>query len=116
MTKKRILVVLAVAAVGLAVWSLFFLYSSPKTPLRAGYDRVRQGMTPEEVHAAMEGASRINLCYIPPDMEQYEADASGSSEGLVVVWFGDGRVAGKNYRHGTWTADRLEEVRRRLGF
>jgi hypothetical protein len=118
MTKKRLLVVLAFAAVGLAVWSLFFLCSSPKTPLRVGYDRVRQGMTAEEVHTAMKGASRLDLCFIPHDMEYYEAeaDAREGSDELVVVFFANGRVAGKCFRQTSWMANWLEETRERLGF
>jgi hypothetical protein len=53
MTKKRKLVVFAVAASGLVAGPLLYLQTLPQTPLQAKYARVRLGMTVEEVDAIM---------------------------------------------------------------
>jgi hypothetical protein len=53
MTKKRKLVVLAVAGVGLLAGPLLYLFALSQTPFQAKYAQVRQGMTVGEVHAIL---------------------------------------------------------------
>jgi hypothetical protein len=117
MTKKRMLVVLTVVTVGLVVSALLYLHSLPKTPLRAGYDRVRKGMTTEEVHAAMKEFGPF---------DPYLSDVDGGSDRVEVYFKNDqamatihltrGRVMEKCYYQESWGASMLEDVRERLGF
>jgi hypothetical protein len=117
-TKKRKLAVLAVAAVGLAVGPLLYLQHLPKTPLRAGYDRVRQGMTTEEVHAAMAefGPFDPYLSVVDGEADRVEVYFNNDhTEALAVFRITQGRVAEKSFHQRSWTANQLEDVREWLG-
>jgi hypothetical protein len=125
MTKKRKLVVLAVGAVGLVAGSLLYLKSLPQTPLRAGYERIRVGMTAKEVHAVMEeagpfypniwGASPRNPDWLEFYISANEEDVADVREVADVRIVGE-RVASKHFRYQkSKTANKLEEVREWLG-
>jgi hypothetical protein len=119
MTKKRKLVVLAVAAVGLVVGSLLYLHSLPKTPFRAGYARVRQGMTANEVHAVMyEAGPFFPTVYDPGQWGPTCVELYFNDDGdeAFTVRIAQGRVTGKMFRQNSWVANKLEEVQERLGF
>jgi hypothetical protein len=124
MTMKRMLVVLAVVAVGLVAGSLLYWGSLPKTPFQAKYARVRRGMTVEEVHGILGGPNRdygveaifcelltrkgifANLC------EEYGHPRDGftgptlcyppESQETAFVFFANGLVTHKRYVQGDW--------------
>ena len=107
-------VVLAVALLA-AVADL--LLGTPRTPYRTSCDRVRWGMTPEEVHAHM-GEPAVS-CWSSTGLrsEIYDGSdvalvSSGSAESAGVL-FANGRVTRKTWGGGepTW----LESVCFRLG-
>jgi hypothetical protein len=92
MTKKRKLVVLGVAAVGLVAGPLLSLQSLPKTPFQAKYARVRRGMTVEEVHAIMGepnrglGMAHVRFCELE-DWLLKRAERSSVGTGTVPARF-----------------------------
>jgi hypothetical protein len=117
MTRKRKLVVLAVAAVGLVVGPLLSLQHLPRTPLRTGYDRVRQGMTTEEVHAAMAefGPFDPYLSVVDEGPDRVEVYLK-NDQAMAVFHITGGRVTEKSFHQRSWVANKLDDVRERLGF
>jgi hypothetical protein len=123
--RKWLLVALAVVLVAGVMVVALLVPSPPKTQFRVGYDRVRLGMTPDEVHAVM---GRWVMAYYPggiPEEEVYagadDGDAlisatnpSGGTEAAYVRYAG-GRVTDKTWEgkgEPTW----LESLRFRLGW
>jgi hypothetical protein len=118
MTKKWKLIMLAVAAVGLVAGPLLYLFSLPKTQLRANYNRVHRGMTVEEVHEIMgqPGITGFSNGLAQGEAYSVEVDPESYSFEVATVWFVNGRVTGKSYRQNNRVANGLEEIRERLGF
>jgi hypothetical protein len=123
MTKGRLLVMLGIVAVTVAAGSTLYLMALPKTPLRAGYDRIRIGMSAKEVHAIMEEAGPFypNIGKAkrgdPNWFEIYMSPDQGEVEEVADVFIAGERVTSKHFRHQkSWAANKLEEARERLGF
>jgi hypothetical protein len=108
MTKKRLLLALGIVTLAVATGFLPCLFTLPKTPLRAKYDQVRQGMTAEEVHAIMDDSS-FGYTYSSQRDDDVEVFTNvqmvGSFTWVVppegqewaCIQFGHGRVTRKNW-------------------
>ena len=116
MTKKRILVVLAVAAVGLAAGPLLYLQSLPRTPFQAKYALVRRGMTVEEVQAIMGEPCGTFPSPGPNGTRLFLAELDDGSFEEAAVFFNDARVTRKRYGSKSWVVNAVETARERLGF
>jgi hypothetical protein len=132
MRKRRLaildgVVLLVTVAVGLPVLQL----STPKTPLRQKYDRIRVGMTAEEVHAIMGRPDPMRSIDWPSHALHVYGDNAGDlqvrsppgipprSREAAQVEFASGRVICKAYSDGD-EPSRLERwlapIRQGLGW
>jgi hypothetical protein len=118
MTKKRKLVLLAVAAVGLAAASLLYLLTLPEAPFWSGYDRIHPGMTAEEVCAIL-GEPAVTVRRNDPAATvvalQYRTDEDDDVPSVVII-FNKGHVTSKLHQERNCAVNGLVGARKWLGF
>jgi hypothetical protein len=106
--RKRLLILDGVVLAVAVLAGVLLPPGRPKTQLRAQYDRVRRGMTPEEVHAIMGEPNYYTHPWPPGQVTEVFGDDQlfvsidlliiPESKESVYILFTDGRVTRKTYQ------------------